>query len=112
MELTVGRCRVSPTVCYKINGLRRCSQTKTTTKAVIARVPLSPCPWLRFADHGGEACADFSLGAILDDEALPIAFKPLDQACAGRVLSERNRLALGPARGEVLTKCRYQLLER
>src|SRR2546430_13128806 len=35
MELTVGRCRVSPTVCYKINCLSRCSQTKTTTKAVI-----------------------------------------------------------------------------
>ena len=26
----------------------------------------------RFADHGGEAC-DLSLGAILDDEALPLA---------------------------------------
>jgi hypothetical protein len=27
---------------------------------------------------------------FLDDEALPLASKPLDQACAGRVLSERN----------------------
>src|SRR3984893_13166622 len=26
-----------------------------------------------FGDHGGEACVDFSLGAILDDEALPLA---------------------------------------
>ena len=26
-----------------------------------------------FGDHGNEAWADFSLGAILDDEALPLA---------------------------------------
>ncbi|MDQ6870090.1 MAG: hypothetical protein M3178_17740 [Pseudomonadota bacterium] len=26
-----------------------------------------------FGDHGGEAGVDFSLGAILDDEALPLA---------------------------------------
>jgi hypothetical protein len=26
-----------------------------------------------FGDHGGEACVDFSLGAILNDEVLPLA---------------------------------------
>jgi hypothetical protein len=43
--------------------------------SMLASNPDNSCFWIANAspDHGGEAGVDFSLGAILNDEALPLA---------------------------------------